>query len=140
MVRLKRKRQRKGRGVASVEMAIVLPLLLLLTLGLIEYSWMFLKKQTMTNSARQGARVGARLDATTGDILNAVDEVMTAAGLSGSGYTVTIDPLDVTSLAPGQPLRVTVQLSYNNIGLIQLPIIPTPNQLTSSAVMAREGV
>ena len=46
-------------GLATIEMAMVLPLLMLLTLGVIEYGWMFLKSQQITNAARQGARAGA---------------------------------------------------------------------------------
>jgi len=128
------------RGVAAVEMAIALPLLILLILGLIEYSWLFLTKQALTNSARQGARIGATLDATSDEVRDAVTQSMTSAGLAASGYSVTITPGDITALTPGEPLTVTVQLSYANVGLIKLALIPTPATLASSAVMAREGI
>ena len=40
-----------------VEAAIVFPILLMLTLGAIEYGWLFLNAQQVTNAARQGARI-----------------------------------------------------------------------------------
>jgi len=55
------------RGAAMVEMAIVLVLLLMLSLGVIEYGWLFLTMQRITNAARQGARVAAPLGATDTD-------------------------------------------------------------------------
>jgi Flp pilus assembly protein TadG len=46
-------------GAAAVEFALVLPVLLLLVLGLIEFSLVFNTQITLTNAAREGARVMA---------------------------------------------------------------------------------
>ena len=54
---IKRQLHRRD-GLAVVEMAIVLPLLILLTFGMIEYGWLFLRSQEISNAARQGARIG----------------------------------------------------------------------------------
>ena len=62
---------RTRRGTVTIEMAISLPLLLLLVLGVIEYGWMFLKNQGVTNTARQTARVAARYNVTDAEIQGA---------------------------------------------------------------------
>lgn len=46
-------------GAAAVEFALVLPVLLLLILGLIEFSLIFNTQISLTNAAREGARVMA---------------------------------------------------------------------------------
>lgn len=130
----------RERGLATVEMAIVLPLLILLTLGAIEYGWMFLKAQQVTNASRQGARAGAPIDGTDTSIRNAVDSVMAAAGLSASGYTVSI-PTSVNGLTPQTIFSVTVSVPYANITLIGLlTILPAPTNLRSVTSMAKEGI
>ena len=115
-----------------------MPLLILLTLGVLEYSWMFLKAQHITNATRAGARAGARIDAVAADVVTATHAAMTAAGLHGSGYGITLLPADLSTLLPGEPLAVTVTVTYANIDL-GLPLIPTPSSLTSTMTMAREG-
>lgn len=129
---------RRRRALALVEMAIVMPLLILLTLGVLEYSWMFLKAQQITNASRAGARAGARIDAGAADVESATLAAMTAAGLNDSGYVLTLSPADLSSLNPGEQLVVTVTVTYSNIDL-GLPLIPTPSSLTSTMTMAREG-
>lgn len=129
---------RRRRALALVEMAIVLPLLILLTSGVLEYSWMFLKAQVITNAAREGARAGVLIDGVAGNVVTRVHAAMVVAGLNNSGYTLTLVPPDPTSLLPGEPLSVTVSVLYDNIDL-GLPLIPTPNKLNSTMTMAREG-
>jgi len=47
------------RGAAAVEFALVLPVPLLLIMGLIEFSLIFNSQISLTNAAREGARVMA---------------------------------------------------------------------------------
>ena len=126
------------RGIVTVEAAIVLPLIILLTMGLLEYGWLFLKVQHVTNAARQGARVGARADSTAPDIEAAVARSMTSGGIGSVNYELTIAPGDITELEPGEMLSVTVRVAYADIGL-GLPLTPTPDALEATVVMAREG-
>jgi len=137
MERLKQALRR--RGVATVEMALVLPLLLMLTFGMIEYGWMFLKSQQVTNAARQGARIAARADATTIDTVTSIATTMEDAGLAASGYQVNVTPGDVASLESGQLLTVAVSVPYGNVRLLAMPLIPTPGSLQASTTMAKEG-
>ncbi len=126
------------RGIVLIEIAVIMPLLLMLLLGCMEYGWMFLKSQQITNAARQGARTGAIADATVAEIQTVVANVMFASGLDGSGYVVTITPGDPTALEMGQLFEVAVSVSYDNIGF-GVPLVPTPATLEATVTMAREG-
>ncbi len=114
------------------------PLLLLLTVGLLEYGWMFLQYQRITNAARHGARLGVLPDATNADVEAAIAALMDAGGLVGSGYTVTFSPANVASPEPGEALSVTINVLYENIDL-GMPMVPLPTNLEASVSMAKEG-
>lgn len=137
MARMKSKNNQ--RGVAIVELAIVMPVLILMTLGLIEYGWMFLKAQQITNAARQGARIGATVDAGAAEVGAAVSNAMNTAGLSASGYQVTVTPADVAGLELGETFTVNVTVIYADIGL-DMPLVPTPMTLQSTVSMVKEGL
>ncbi len=124
------------RGALLVELAIVLPLILLLIMGLMEYSWMFLKAQQLTNAAHLGARAGARADAGVAEINATVDSAMSAAGMTGV-YGVTISP-DPAVLDVGEMVTVAVSVAYADVGF-GFPLVPTPATLQASVTMAREG-
>ena len=137
MIRKNRKGSR--RGAALVEMAIVAKLMILLVLGVIEYSWCLLKCQQLSNAARVGARAGARYGSTSTDVTNAVSAAMTAAGMSGSGYTLTSTPSNPTTLAAGALLTIEVSVPYANVDAVGIVLIPTPTTIKGKVVMAREG-
>ena len=86
---IKKQKKIRYRGTATIEAAIMLPLLLLLTLGVIEYGWMFLKAQQTTNAARHAARIAIRPDSSNTDVINVIDQIMTSAEMGSSGYSVT---------------------------------------------------
>ncbi len=131
---------RRARAISIVEMAIVLTLLMTLVLGLVEYGWMVLKSQQVTNAARHGARVGVRIDATSGQVQQAIQDVMDAAGLGGSGYNVQLSPPDVSTIPGGQTLTVTVRVPYANISLgMPISFVPQPAALQAAVTMAKEG-
>jgi Flp pilus assembly protein TadG len=133
-----RLKPRQG-GLATIEMAMVLPLLMLLTLGVIEYGWMFLKSQQITNAARQGARAGAPPDAGNAEVENTVDAIMSSSGMGSSGYSVDTDPA-ADGLASGTTFTVTVSVPYSNISLVGiLPLLPSPTNLVAAVSMAKEG-
>jgi len=125
-------------GTVLVEAALVFPLLLLLTLGAIEYGWLFLKSQQITNAARQGARVAVRDGATTQDVLTTIDNLMAAADMAKSGYQVVIAPS--VSVSPGFPVNVRVTVPCANVVLINAPaLLPTPTTLRAAVSMVKEG-
>lgn len=123
------------RGLALVEAAMVVPLLLMLLLGLLEYGWIFIRAQQVTNAARHGARIGALADSTDEEVLGAIAGWMNRAGISD--YTVSPEPLGVEGFASGDTLTVTVVA--RNIRIIGVPLLPAPDTLRASVSMAKEG-
>jgi Flp pilus assembly protein TadG len=117
----------------------VFPLLMLFLLGVIEYGWMMLKNQEIKNASRHGARIGVREIVTNAQVNTAVDQMMTAAGMSGSGYTVTLTPTDVSTVAPGNLVKVRIAVPYANVGLTDTPFLPTPTSLIEETTMVKEG-
>jgi len=121
------------KGLAIVETAIVLPLLLLLTFGVIQYSWLFLKAQQITNAARSGARVAVRYGAIPDDVTLAVTNALLTTGV-----TVKFDPFPAINLGVGE--EITVRLtSTSSVRLLDISFLPTPTELHASVTMAKEG-
>ena len=124
-------------GVVLVEMAIVMILLFLLLFGLIEYGFMLLRAQQITNAARYGARIGITIDSTNTRVEQAIAAAMSAAGMGDSGYTITFLPGDVSGLTGREELKITVSVLYANVGA-GMPLVPVPTNLTASVSMASE--
>jgi Flp pilus assembly protein TadG len=75
---------RRERGAAAVEFALLLPLLLLLVFGLIDFGRALNAQITLTQAAREGARVDALGEP------NVTNRTQAAAtGLTGVGVSVT---------------------------------------------------
>lgn len=137
---LTRGKKSSRRAVVLVEFALVLPLLVLLTFGVMEYGWMFLKAQEINNVSRDAVRLAVLPDATNADVDSRIAAMMTAAGLGGSGYTMTYSPANVANAAPETPVSVTISVPYDDIDLFGLPILPTPATLQFAVTMAKEGI
>ena len=134
------KRHTKKSGVVTIEAALVFPILLLLTFGLIEYGWLFLRMETVTNASRRGARLAATPDATSAEVQSAIGELMLVAGIGLDNYNVTISPSDITSLEPGELITVTVTVpDYDAISLTGAPFLPVPDQIEGRMAIAKEG-
>ncbi len=103
-------RRRHGpgeRGTALVEFALVLPLLAVLVFGIIDFGRIFQSWVTLTNAAREGARLGTT-GASTGNICA---RVTSTSGVSGTTCSVTYPGGNV----PGQSVRVQANA---NVSLI----------------------
>jgi Flp pilus assembly protein TadG len=129
----------RRRGLALVEMALILPLLLLLTIGVIEYSWLFLASQKITNAARQGARVGVRADATSADVSAAVAALLNAAGIGEGQYSLVLSPSNASTVPAGETFTVAVSVPYANVQLTGAGFLPLPSALGATVSMAKEG-
>jgi Flp pilus assembly protein TadG len=141
--RLRRRNPRlTRRGLETVEAALLFPLLLLFVFGALEYGWMFLKQQQVTNVARQGARLAATPSATVGDVTARVTSLMNDASLGSSGYTLNVSSLNTD---PGSTLTVTISVPYNNITITHMTDpsmivhLPAPATLSATVAMAKEG-
>jgi Flp pilus assembly protein TadG len=122
------------RGAALVEMAIVMPVLLLITLGLIEYGWVFFRISQINQAARQGVRAAVRPDATGTQIESNVASMMNNAGLTH--YTLSYSDIAV---GVGEPVTVLVAVDYSKLTLTGTSWIPLPSTLKGRATMAKEG-
>ena len=129
------------KGTALVETAIVFPLLLTLTLGVIQYSYLFLKAQQITNAARSGVRAAVRYGAKDADVQNAVTNALAATGMTVGAPVIT------PSIDPGMGNEVTVRLTVSTnpdinpgVSLLRNSFFwPTPASLSASVTMAKEG-
>jgi Flp pilus assembly protein TadG len=138
---LRRKREHRRLGVVLVETALIFPILLLLTFGLIEYGWLFLKMETLANASRRGARIAARPDATSGEVIEAINNMMTAGGVDPGRYQVTLDPADISSVETGDVVTVRVVVDdYDSISLTGSPLFPVPEQIEGEMAIAKEGI
>ena len=121
------------RGAAAVELAVVLPLLLTLVFGIIEFGWVFMVRETLTNSSREGCRVAVLQGSTEQDIRDRVAASMNPTGLST--YTVQI-----SRSSPGNPNEtVKVLIPYADVSLLGGYFGPTDFNLGATTVMRKEG-
>jgi Flp pilus assembly protein TadG len=136
-MRLSKTNQPRSRGAAMVEMAIVLPVLLILTLGVMEYGWIFMKVSQINQAARHGVRTAVRPGATEQNVKDAVAAMMlTDVGLQPDKYTLTYTNIAV---AVGQPVTVQINVNYNQISLTGTGFLPVPDQLQGRGTMVKEG-
>lgn len=127
------------RGLATVEAAMVFPFLLLITFGAIEYGWMFLKQQQITNATRHAARFAATPRATDAEVRARVTALLgPAPGANINGYTTTITGLNAT---PGNAVTVVVSANYQGTvnSITRVSLIPVPATLSARVVMGKEG-
>lgn len=136
MARLRRPAQR--RGLALIETALILPLLMALTLVLLEYGWVFIKIQQIHSAAREGARAGAVARGSNAQIDDAVGVFMTRANMGGSSYSVTTFPSNVFGAPRGSTIEVRVEVDYDNVKLVDVPLIPLPTTLAGEFRIMKE--
>jgi Flp pilus assembly protein TadG len=102
-IRSPRDGRNRDRGAAAVEFALLLPLLLLLVFGIIDFGRAINAQITLTQAAREGARLAALGQP------NVVSRTQAAAtGLSPVTVTVTSCPAGAT-----QTTDAVVQTSYS---------------------------
>lgn len=108
-------------GAAAVELAIVLPILLLVMFGIIDLGRLMNQQITLTEAAREGARVGA-LHGSPADVRAKV------AALVGAGVTLTYTggtpTVCGTGSTAGADATVTVQRTFAPVtplsGIVEL--------------------
>jgi len=127
--------QRTRRGTVLVEAALLFPIIFFMTFAMLEYGWVVLKSEQLSNAARHGVRLAVRPAAIAGDVNTAIDTLMANAHITG--FTKTISPA-VTSSA-GTTITVTITVPYTNIKLVGIPLVPMPTNLQASVSMVKEG-
>jgi len=123
----------RARGAAVVEFAVVLPLLLTILFGIIEYGWVFMVRQTLQTSAREGARI-AILQTSTEPYtaaLSRIADLMQPTGLTTYNPTVILD---------GTTIKVEVTVPYNDVSLMGGFFGTHSYDLGGSCSMRKEGM
>ncbi|MFD5276599.1 TadE/TadG family type IV pilus assembly protein [Pseudarthrobacter sp. NPDC058362] len=118
------------RGAAAVEFSILLPLLLLLVLGTVEFGRAYNAQITLTNAARDGARVMA--------ISNDPAAARTAAKNAAASVSTSIPSSDITlsSEVCSAGNQVTLTINYT---LATITGIAGPFPLQGKGVMLCGG-
>jgi len=126
-------------GTTTIEAALIFPLLLLLTFGVIEYGWLFLKAQQITNAARHGARIAIRPDVESNQVLSYINDLLTNAGIVPADCTIILSPTEVSSAAMGSAVNVYIKAQCANMYIVNAAFLPKPTQIQASVTMAKEG-
>ena len=120
---LLRRRFRSERGAELIELALVLPILLLVFAAIVDFGLMFQRYLTVSNAAREGARIAVLPGYGVTDIQARVTQyVREGTGDNTASPTavllpVTIDP-DGAGANPGFPAaQVTVTMTHTYLFL-----------------------
>jgi Flp pilus assembly protein TadG len=117
-------------GVAALEFGLVLPLLMAILMGIIDYGHVYFVRLSMTNAAREGARVGATR---TQDAVAPAAVAAASAYLADSGITGSVTATTPSDAAPTVRVSITLDPYEPLVGLV-----PTPDRLNVSAAMRWE--
>ena len=122
-------------------MSLALGVLLSLVFGGVEFGYYLFVKHAVQTATREGARTAVLVGATNATVTSAVSTAMKNAGLSGSGYTLTTSPSDVSTAAAGSEVTVTVSCTWGVVGqgLRPLSLISASKSISVSVVMLKEG-
>ena len=82
-----RRQSSAEKGSTLIEMALVIPVLLLVIAAIMDFGFLFLQYEVVTNAAREGARVGILPNYQIADITRRVQDYLTAGGLAGTAAT-----------------------------------------------------
>ncbi len=117
LIRIRRKNGEKGQALA--EFALLIPIFLILLFAIVDFGMGFYSWITVTNSAREGARLGA-VAATQQDI---IDRVYQTSDLPNESSNMTVTVTNAQG-QPGDSVVVQVDYDYDLItplaGLVQL--------------------
>ena len=144
MLRLIRRRKKNGeKGQALAEFALLVPIFLLLLFAIVDFGMGFHSWITVTNAAREGARLGAVL-ATEQQIEDRVRQTSDLPN-EATNMTVTVTNAADAGGLPGQSVVVKVDYNYDLItplaGFVQMVsgnILGPTLTLSSTAEMRME--
>ncbi len=130
------RRPRRRRAAAVVEMAVVTPLLLTLLFGVIEFGWIFMVMETMTNATREACRVAVLQGTTDDEIETRFQEAVEPTGLDPADVTLEI----VHATAEDPVVTIRARVLYDDVTLLGfLPTAPTKT-IGSECSMRKEGL
>ena len=130
---MKSMREGRTKGQSMVEFALILPILVLMLIGIFDAGRAIYAYNTVSNSARAGARV-AIVDQNTARIKDAAKKKAAGLGLTDSDVTATV----CTTLAC--PVSVTVVYDFTPVTPIVGDLFNPQISSTASMPMERKYV
>jgi Flp pilus assembly protein TadG len=123
-------------GAAAVEMALVLPILLMLVFGMVDFGLALNAKISLTQAAREGARVRS-LGANDAVTIDRVNLALGPMASSSPSPTVTAGPTCPSNASPTAVASVTVTKPYSYVTPIGVlaGLATGPLTLTGTGVM-----
>ena len=122
-------------GAITVEMALTVPLLFLLLFGLMQFAYVNLLRNTMTNATFAAARKAVAPGSTALDAENEAKRLMVPLGVKN--MTVQVTPTVIKNDTP--EITVDIQLDVSNIPFISGKWFKT-SLLQRSCTLKREAV
>jgi Flp pilus assembly protein TadG len=138
---------RNNRGQALVEFALLLPLVMLILIGIAEFGRAWQAKQTLTDAAREAARISAVANGqyTTDTVTAKVKAMLMQAGFDSSSVTITY-PLGCRftgcspTLITGEITAVSLAMPHQFIALQRFITLATSGGVLTLRTTARMRV
>jgi Flp pilus assembly protein TadG len=116
-------------------MAVVAPLLLAILFGTMQFGYIFLVQNTVTNATREACRVGVLQGSTTADVTARFNEAMSHIGFTSGDYTLT-----VTAATTATPIvTVRAQIPFSKVNFFGSWLGLTKSHIGSVCSMRKEG-
>ena len=138
---------RNNRGQALVEFALLLPLVMLVLIGIVEFGRAWQAKQTLTDAAREGARLAVVGDdsVTLDTVTVRVKRMIKGAGFDSSSVTITYpDGCRFAGCAPqistSKVTSVTLAMPHRFVALQRLITLATSGGILTLRSTARMRV
>ena len=128
--------QEPRRGVALVEFAVVSPLLFLTIFLFIEFDRYVVSVHAMKEATRVGCRTATLEGSTLEEVESSVEGILSPFGIDD--YTMSITPPLTTAIDSGDPISVTVDVSYDDIGWVPTPKFLDGKTITVTATLPKE--
>jgi Flp pilus assembly protein TadG len=134
-----RRRPRRGdRGAELVELAIVLPILLLVLASIIDFGFLFQQWESVTNAAREGARLATLPGYTAADVKARVGNYLSATGMAPARAVIPDPTFSTQTLPSGMTVSVaTVNVWYPADFRYLGPIAALVGGTSQSSIMMR---
>jgi Flp pilus assembly protein TadG len=140
-----RARVRGERGAELIEFSLILPMLLLIILGILDFGFLFLRYEVVTNAAREGARVRVLPGYTHADTVARVTQFLDASSLDDTP-TVPDIPVAAVDIGGACMTLATVTVTYPHSYMFVGPLLTffggsafTRTSISATATMRYEG-
>jgi Flp pilus assembly protein TadG len=124
----------RRRGAATVEFAVTAPIVFLFFFAAFEFSRMNMIRHTMDIAAYEGAREGITPGATSADVTDRVQAMLTPVSVRDA--TVTVTPETIDSATRELTVEVEVPIAPNSW---MTPRFLGDLRLRATSTLAREG-